>query len=278
MHDAGGGGATCQWRRLAHTSASGRGHSLDWPWPSTVLGTLRTAWGRSEEAKRGARFGPDEWRACTAPITLGRTLALRRAHGGSWHFEDTVWPVPVDALWTEANDHVIRLDPEPPDAPALGRDDDDARASVWRSRLSEAGKPLAPPRWWRSTEFTAWLAGRSAAVRDRDSAPATARRVQAHVGIRPEELTADEGVLFSHDVVETLEPDAEWAIGAEVTLPDGARGSIARAERRPFGEADARSRWFAAVGARAEHASGRVVAGVWPVVADRFQRKATHRH
>jgi CRISPR-associated protein Cmr3 len=219
-------GLFCKDGRGWHTSAAGRGHGLEWPWPSTVLGALRTAWGRSEEARGGARFAPDEWRARTAPIELGRTLVLRGAHGGSWQFEDTVWPVPADTLWTDANHEVIRLDPHPPEAPTLGRDDDDARESLWRPRLGQAGKSLEPPRWWSGTVFTAWLAGRSVPARDRESAPATDRRIQAHVGILPETLTADEGVLFSHDVVETLERHAEWAIGAEVVLPDGALGGV----------------------------------------------------
>jgi CRISPR-associated protein Cmr3 len=122
---------------------------------------------------------------------------------------------------------VHRLEPVQPLVPTLGRDDDEARESLWRPVLDGAGKPLAPPRWWSSTDFSAWLAGRSVAVRDREDVLATARRVQVHVGILPEELTADEGVLFSHDVIETLDPHAEWAIGAEVALPDGALSGMA---------------------------------------------------
>jgi|SRR5581483_939297 len=220
-------GLFCKDGRGWHTSASGRGHGLDWPWPSTILGALRTAWGRGEEAKSGTPFGPEDWRTRTAQLKLGRTVALRRVHGQSWRFEDTVWPVPADALWLEGRDHAYRLDPQAPDVPTLGRDDDDAREALWRPRLPEAGKPLASPRWWSSEDFAAWLAGKSVAVRRGHDPLAPARRVQVHVGIRPEELTADEGVLFSHDVLETLEPDYEWAIGAEVMLPDGALSGVA---------------------------------------------------
>jgi CRISPR-associated protein Cmr3 len=221
-------GLFCKDGRGWHTSASGRGHGLDWPWPSTILGALRSAWGRGEEARSAAPFGPDDWRARTAPIRLGPTLTLRRPHARPWRFEDTVWPVPADALWLEGRERVHRLDPQAPDVPTLGRDDDDAREALWRPRLAEAGKPLASPRWWSSEDFSAWLAGQLVAVRGRDDdALTTIRRVQAHVGIRPDELTADEGVLFSHDVVETLEARAEWAIGAEVALADGALPAVA---------------------------------------------------
>jgi CRISPR-associated protein Cmr3 len=71
-----------------------------------------------------------------------------------------------------------------------------------------------------------WLAGHSVAVRSHDVLRTT-RRVQARVGIRPEELTSDDGVLFSHDVLETLDPSGEWAIGVEVALPDGGVADVA---------------------------------------------------
>ncbi len=220
-------GLFCKDGRGWHTSASGRGHGLDWPWPSTILGALRSAWGRGEEAKTNSLFGPDDWRTRTAAIRLGRTLVLRRQHGAAWRVEDTTWPVPLDALWLEGQREVRRLDPVQPLAPTLGRDDDEAREGLMRPVLDGARKPLAPPRWWSSEDLSAWLAGRSVIVRDHEDVLATARRLQVHVGILPEEFTAEEGVLFSHDVIETLEPRAEWAIGAEVVLPNDALSDVA---------------------------------------------------
>jgi len=217
-------GLFCKDGRDWHTSASGRGHALDWPWPSTILGALRSAWGRSEEKRSGAAFGPEDWRTRTAAIRLGGTLVLRRQHASPWRPEDTVWPVPVDALWLEGRGHVHRLEPVQPLPPTLGRDDDEAREHLMRPVLDSGGKPLQPPRWWSSEDLSAWLAGHTVTIRN---ALATPRRVQVHVGISPEELTAHKGVLFSHDVIETLEPHAEWAIGAEVALPDGTLSGVA---------------------------------------------------
>lgn len=208
-----------------HTSASGRGHGLDWPWPSTVLGALRSLWGRGEETRTDSVFTPDAWRNRTQPIQLGRTLVLRREPGVNWRAEDVIWPVPLDALWFEGRGEVHRLDPAKSSAPTLGRDDDEAREALWRPVLDDARKPLAAPRWWSSDECASWLAGKPVGLRP--NALATTRRLQVHVGIRPEELTSDDGVLFSHDVVETLDPTGEWALGVEVALPAGELPKVA---------------------------------------------------
>jgi CRISPR-associated protein Cmr3 len=190
-----------------------------------VLGALRSLWGRSEETRSNTTFTPDDWRSRTQPIQLGRTLVLRREHGATWRVEDATWPVPLDALWLEGRNEVHRLDPVQPIAPTLGRDDDDAREALWRPVPDDAQKPLASPRWWSSEEFVSWLAGKPVSVRD--EALGTTRRVQVHVGIRPEELTSDDGVLFSHDVVETLDSGGEWALGVEVALPAGELPKVA---------------------------------------------------
>lgn len=208
-----------------HTSESGRGHGLDWPWPSSVLGALRSLWGRGVESRSNTSFTPDEWRARTKSIRLGRTIALRHEHGSSWRPSDAVWPVPVDALWLEGRDDVYRLDPVKPTVSTLGRDDDVAREALWRPELDDASKPLLAPRWWGHEALTTWLAGSSVTVSA--ASLATTRRVQVHVGIRPDEQTAEDGILFSHDVVETLEQCGEWALGVEVELPDGALPKVA---------------------------------------------------
>lgn len=210
-----------------HTSASGRGHGLEWPWPSTVLGALRSLWGRGEENRIDRSFTPDEWRNRTQAIQLGRTLVLRRRHGETWWNGDAVWPVPLDALWLEGRQDVPRLNPVPPVVvvPTLGRNEDEAREKLWRPELDDLSKPLPPPRWWDTDDFVAWLVG--ASVRVRAETLQTARRIQVHVGIRPEELTSDDGALFSHDVIETIDPTGEWALGVEVTLPAGELPKVA---------------------------------------------------
>jgi CRISPR-associated protein Cmr3 len=218
-------GLFCKDGRGWYTSASGRGHGLDWPWPSTILGALRTAWGRTAEAVSGKLFDHRTWLEETAAVQLGRMLTLRRPPDTDWNTTHLVWPVPLDALWLAGRPEVCRLQPLPSHVPTLGRDDDAARETLWRPALEEAGKPLPSPRWWRQDDFVAWLTGQP--VSAQKPFPATARRVQTRVGIRPETLTTDDGLLFSHDVLETLELHAEWAIGVEVTLPGGAVDAVA---------------------------------------------------
>ncbi len=220
-------GLFCKDGRGWHTSASGRGYGLDWPWPSTILGALRSAWGSREEGRSGALFGPEDWRTRTGSIHLGRTLVVRRPLGVLWNAGHAIWPVPMDAVWLEGRSEVQRLDPMPALVATLGRDDDDARENLMRPALDNAEKPLVRPRWWNNDDFSRWLAGRSVPVRGRDGVPTMARRLQVHVGILPDELTAHAGVLFSHDVIETLDPGGEWAIGLEVVLPDGELPAVA---------------------------------------------------
>ncbi|HXF54791.1 MAG TPA: type III-B CRISPR module-associated Cmr3 family protein [Hyphomicrobiaceae bacterium] len=220
-------GFFCKDGRGWHTSASGRGHGLDWPWPSTILGALRTAWGRSDETRSGAVFDAYTWRTRTADIRLGRTLVLRRPVGAAWAIAHTLWPVPADAVWLDERKSVHRLEPRPAKIETLGRDDDDARESLMRPVLDDAGKPRPPPRWWSCKAFAAWLAGESVAAEQDHAAFHSVRRFQAHVRIRPDEVTAEEGVLFSHDVLETLDRDAEWAIGVEAVIPQEDLSAVA---------------------------------------------------
>ncbi len=219
-------GFFCKDGRGWFTSASGRGHGLDWPWPSTILGSIRTAWGRAEENRANAFFDPGTWVAHTTPIQIGRILALRRPLAAPWESEHVTWPVPLDAVWFEGELELHRLDPKPPELPTLGREEDAARESLWRPSPESSEKPGKLPRWWRNADMAAWLAGK------RVCAPAKlalglVRRFQVRVGIRGEELTADDGALFSHDVVETLEPQDEWAIGVEASIPGDTLPTVA---------------------------------------------------
>ncbi|HLH19747.1 MAG TPA: type III-B CRISPR module-associated Cmr3 family protein [Bryobacteraceae bacterium] len=219
-------GFFCKDGRGWFTSASGRGHGIEWPWPSTILGSIRTAWGRAEEDRANTSFDPNAWLTRTAPIQLGRILALRRPHAAAWQSEHVTWPVPLDAVWFEEEPELHRLNPQPPELPTLGREDDAAREALWRPSPARSEKPVKLPRWWSNADMAAWLAGKPVPAPARP-ALCLVRRLQVRIGIHSEELTADGGALFSHDVVETIEPQAEWAIGVEASIPGDALPPVA---------------------------------------------------
>lgn len=231
-------GFFCKDARGWYTSASGRGHALEWPFPSTILGALRTAWGRVEEERSAAWFDAAQWRALTQPIALSAVLALRRRRGeGGWSQQHLVWPGPRDAVCFKRQDvdarqpassygAIERLEPQPVESNTLGRDDDPAREALWRPLPTRQDKPERLPAWWRHEDFIGWLAGRPVTF-DPSRSIHLRRRLQTHVGIRSEEQTADEGVLFAHDVIETLDCDGEWAIAVRATFPNDARPRLA---------------------------------------------------
>lgn len=227
-------GFFCKDGRDWFTAGFGRGHGLEWPWPSTILGALRTAWGRATEDRHGLIFTAADWVSRTAVVQIERTVALRRPIDAAWTAQHIMWPRPLDAIWFEGDAYVLGLDPRRPTLPTLGRDDDPAREALWRPLPDRVQKPSPLAPWWPSREMIVWLAGEKLAAPVRGHAPS--RRFQVHVGIRSEELTADEGILFSHDVTETLERSTEWAIGVEVTMAEGIMPTIGGigSDARPF--------------------------------------------
>ncbi len=209
-----------------HTSASGRGHSLDWPFPPTLLGALRTSLGRAmEQGVPGARFDGAAFRRETVGASMGPVVPLRRLQGQqAWEPEHRMWPVPMDALYLSDAGKVQRLQPRQPAAPTLGRDEDPAREALWTATPREA-KPESAPRWWTEGDFLAWL-GEGTVKKHGDlekRALELPRRVDIRLGIDAETFTAREGMLFSSDTIEPLSTvDGhrwEWAIGLSAFVP-----------------------------------------------------------
>ncbi len=211
-------GLACRDGRGWAPIGAGRGYSLDWPWPSTIAGALRTARGRLLEARQGRVLAKDDWVRLAGEVRLGRLLVLRAERGtAGWR---RVWPRPRDALAFEDEAKLLRLDPRPPELATLAIDEDPAREALWRPHLEDPRKPdrsLAP--WWPEPAFLAWLRG-DPVERSQLGSLRLVKRLQSHVGIEAGTLTAREGILYSEDVLETIEPGARWAIGAEVELAD----------------------------------------------------------
>lgn len=203
------------------TSETGRGHALEWPYPSTVRGALRAVWGRRCEGARA--FTAQQWRDRTETIALRAMLTLRRpwsAASGPPRWE-SVWPVPGDIL-IPARGEPVRLSPRPrdPAIQTLGRrdrhDPADAREQLWTPPPVGKNKPGERPRWWSESQLFAWIADKKP---ERGDPPRLHRRMQTHVTISGDTGAAADEQLFSHELVETLDRDHEWAIGCQVELP-----------------------------------------------------------
>lgn len=219
-----------------HTSASGRGHGLAWPFPTTVRGALRTAYGRSREAALGRAFDPQTWDEETRAVRLGGVFCLRRPYTATtWTAEHRMWPVPLDAIFLGGAAHVRPLEPLEPrlGVTTLGRDNDPARECLWwpvprEGDAHDAAKPVEPPAWWTDGEFARWLGGSWVAAPSQQDAGRSSipRRVDVRLAIDPATITAQDSALFANDVYETLHRHDdtlyEWAIGCAADLPAAA--------------------------------------------------------
>lgn len=225
-----------------HTSASGRGRGLAWPFPTTLRGAMRTAYGRGCEAVFGRSFDPGAWAEETRGVRLGAVLGLRRPYASvAWAAAHRMWPVPLDASFLGEVGLVRPLEPlDPrqlaergPGVTTLGRDDDPIRERLWwpvprDADERDAGKPVEPPEWWTDEDFARWLGGSLVKAPSRLDAERARipRRVDVRLAIDPATVTAQEGAIFANDVYETLHRSEdmlhEWAIGCAAELPAAA--------------------------------------------------------
>src|SRR5690606_29746560 len=92
-------GLFCKDGRGWRTSENGRGHALSWPHPSTLLGALRAAYGRTREAAEGCVWPRSAWARETAGVRLDAVLALARPLHQAWSTAHRRWPTPYDAMY-----------------------------------------------------------------------------------------------------------------------------------------------------------------------------------
>ncbi|MCM2332323.1 MAG: hypothetical protein NDI82_00025 [Anaeromyxobacteraceae bacterium] len=233
------------------TSAGGAGRTtgLDWPFPTTLRGALRTAYGL-DKLESGEPWPISEWDKATNGIRLVATLPLLRPWGVPWDAKHRLWPVPADVLYlrdrkrtagrenadhTEDDVEALRLDPRPwsRGCGSIGIQgdselEDRARERLWWARVDEAGKPARPPRFWTDAQFAAWLAlaplpAAGKGVTTKTVQPASRRQV--HLAVKPETGAAEDAALFSTTVTEALAHREqglalrEWAIALSVEAP-----------------------------------------------------------
>ena len=207
------------------STVAGRAHSLDRPFPSTLIGALRTAWGRGREVELRRPLCSSEWKG-SLELKLDATMMLRRRLNPdpSWDKTHRMWPIPADALFFPAQSDesaaVVRLDPRPPKTSTLARGDDEACTALWRASFADRRKPDRPPSWWPEPAFAAWLSNPASSRRLDDGCEGVGqpRRTMVHVGVDRESGAAAESLLFAHDVVEPVDGAGnEWALAARTT-------------------------------------------------------------
>jgi CRISPR-associated protein Cmr3 len=213
-----------------HTSASGRGRALGWPWPSTVLGALRGAHGRRLERERSAPLARQEWPTATEAVTLDAMLALRRSlwepPTAAWR----VWPAPTDAL---VNSDGTATPLIPRSWPGAGGGETEL---MYAAPADPPGKAAPATGFWPEESIGSWLSSWPPRVQRGQGGEQLGglqlpRRLQVHVSIDPATLTGRDGELYSHEVLEVLERDGtevwQWSIAVRTTLEQSCAGALA---------------------------------------------------
>jgi CRISPR-associated protein Cmr3 len=227
----------CGW----YTSASGRGRTLAWPWPSTIRGALRGAVGRAIESELDRVLRRSEWPERTADVLLGASLAIRRPQGAAAEPRFRLWPAPADATLDEA-ERPLPLVPRRL-ACCIGggvkASGAGTNASQTSGQCENAGTkafdlsyPSAPPAsgkltpargFWTEESFCAWLSSWPPSAKP-TQALNPPRRLQVHTAIDADTQTAREQFLYSHEVLEPLELGEQmwrWTIAVQASLkPD----------------------------------------------------------
>ncbi|MCP3103972.1 type III-B CRISPR module-associated protein Cmr3 [Myxococcus sp. K15C18031901] len=218
-------GLFCKNGRGWYTSDVGRSHSHDWPPPSTVLGALRAAWGQTLLARRGPG-APLDWERETQGIAIRKLLTLWRPVGeSSFGPESRLWPVPADVLWGKEKSQRLLPRPLSVDVGTLGSKDDELLEGLWVPSLPKA-KPDVAPSFWTDEMMRRWLRGEAPGS---PLAPEPVRRNDIHVTLNVKSQTAEPGMLYQSEVLETLgsesdaHPVGEWALGVECVVPDAAK-------------------------------------------------------
>ncbi|MEO5378083.1 MAG: hypothetical protein H7832_09935 [Magnetococcus sp. DMHC-6] len=215
--------------------SAGRGRSLDWPFPTTLLGALRTAVGRHWETVTGKNLVLGTWIQQTADVALDCVLASRRPYSEAWSLTHRLWPLPADAIYLKGKAHVHCMQLcRPTSAVATlgcGRENEPpAEALCWP--VISSAKPLPAPPWWTEADFAHWLLGQPVICHTADDIKALqlTRRNDIHLSIDPASYSYREGFLFSADILETLvrreDQLYEWAITLDSRLPKEMAGFL----------------------------------------------------
>jgi len=199
-----------------------------------VLGALRAAWGQALLARGGVGASFD-WEQATRELAIRKLVTLwRPMDGKDFSPEDRLWPVPADVLMVEKKAQRLLPKPLSTDVGTLGSMDEEALEGLWVPSLPKE-KPTSTPPFWTDAMMRRWLRGvpaedpNASASLDGPVVPEPVRRNDIHVTLNVESQTAEPGMLYQSEVLETLgskSPDlpvGEWALGVECAVPEGAK-------------------------------------------------------
>lgn len=197
-----------------------RSRTLEFPFPSTLVGALRTRAGRNSEGAFD-----DALLATVKDIAVRGAMLVRLDADGQ--IEEMLAPAPLDALLFEAKQTTTNDTDDPLAAASLQRlvplklppgamtnmprTTSDELAPVGLER-SDPRKPHArPPRFWRWEKLEAWLTSPRSLASIKVSGygyPRLPQDARTHVSINPASLTSNEGALFQTRGLEFTSEDA----------------------------------------------------------------------
>lgn len=217
------------------TSDLRRSRSAAWPAPSVCRGALRSAWGR----RRLDMGHPVDWLHDTDHVRLQVVLPARwSAQGGVTLW----WPCPADAL-LGVDGRWRTLSPGPPKFPWVGRRGTDAFTAalegMWPARIEGGAEKLGPqPLWLESAAFFGWLEDTLPPRSDGQFRGPLDRRLEVRVALDSATGTALDEMLYSLDIVETLDATGDsWGMAVIGTCesPDLLRGPVHVGGKRRIG-------------------------------------------
>lgn len=196
--------------------------TLEFPLPPTTAGATRTAIGLSPSRDLASGFGEDaaRWQQLRSvrvrgPFIARRTFDKLGAAQAAWSL---LFPAPTDAVVYQRSPGgtsfpIGFLAPRRLGAARgawSGRPEDRAIDGLWHPRVVTDAPALArrkplksAPAVWSRAAMDAWLT-QPGPTRLDPTERGPARRIDVHVAIRPEQGTAADALLFSHETRELL--------------------------------------------------------------------------
>jgi len=228
--------------RAWFSGAAGRAETVEWPYPSTLEGAVRTLTGRSAEQADGKRFQKNDWLSLAKDVTLGASVALRRVPGTGLSPAQRMWRSPADSVAFRGDTSFTRLLPSALPSNVMGAEANAAVDGLQFPMTTRSEKTVRAAHWWTEDQFVAWLCGAAVSTENATDLP---RRFEGHTAIDAATGTAAESQLFSMEIVELLDGmGREWCVAAQVSsgsvhVPQngsvvlGGNGKVARVEAAP---------------------------------------------